>query len=641
MGREADRRAALGITAIFLAVGAVWIVFSDRFVARIVGVSEGAGAPGVPADAARLQTLKGILFLGLTSVLLYVLIRRGMGAVRAADERASARSRADEARYQDLVTQTTGEVARTRAEQPRLEEQLRQSQKMEAIGLLAGGLAHDFNNVLTAISGYTELAQARLPPDDPVRRELDGIHQATERATGLTRQLLAFSRRELLLPRPIDLNAVLTDMGRMLPRLLGEQVELVLRPEAGAATVLADLSQIEQVLLNLAVNARDAMPGGGRLLLQTADVPGDDRQAQGHQAPGRVALLVSDSGAGMDAATRAHIFEPFFTTKPTGQGTGLGLSTVYGIVQQSGGTIAVDSAPGSGTTFRIELPLVAAADAAAAAPAPAAQTSGGSETVLLVEDDDFVREMAQRTLARHGYSVLSARDAEEAGELLSGLPGPLHILVADVVMPGTGGVALAARLVRQMPALRVLLISGYGTLPDEAAALGAPLLTKPFTSLELAAAVRRALDSAPQRTAAGAAPAAAPTGDPLTVLVVDDDPQVRRVVRGLLETAGHRVLEAGNGNQALSVLRRAPADLVLCDMLMPEKEGLETCAELRRLFPELPFIGMSGAPASDNYLRVARKLGAAGTLSKPFSGQELLAAIAAARATARQGDHAS
>jgi two-component system cell cycle sensor histidine kinase/response regulator CckA len=386
----------------------------------------------------------------------------------------------------------------------RLEEQFRQAQKMEAIGQLAGGVAHDFNNLLTVINGYSDLLLDRLPPGDPMYDLLAEIHRAGERAGTLTRQLLAFSRQQVLQPRVLDLNAVVADTEKMLRRLIGEDVTLrtVLAPALGR--VKADPGQLEQVLLNLTVNARDAMPGGGTLTLETQPVRLDPLYCRGVAGlvPGEYALLaVSDTGCGMDAATRSRIFEPFFTTKEPGKGTGLGLATVHGIVKQSRGHVAVYSEVGYGTTFKVYLPLVAEplpAPAAAADPALPA----GTETVLLVEDDASVRGLAAHVLRGCGYQVLEATDGRDALRTVEGESGRIDLLVSDVVMPHLSGRALAERVALLRPDCRVLFLSGY---TDDAVVVHGvsdaefAFLQKPFTPSALAQKVRRVLTAAPRQ----------------------------------------------------------------------------------------------------------------------------------------------
>ena len=385
-------------------------------------------------------------------------------------------------------------------EQRHLEEQFRQAQKMEAVGQLAGGIAHDFNNLLTAILGNTQLLLRDLPPGDAKRGDVEEIRKASERAASLTRQLLAYSRRQMLQPEVLDLNVVVAEMDKMLRRLIGEHIalEAVLAPDLGR--VRADPNQIEQVIVNLAVNARDAMPDGGKLTIETANVDLDEAFAQAHlgSVPGSYAqLAVTDTGAGMDATVRAHLFEPFFTTKEVGKGTGLGLATVYGIVKQSGGYISVYSEPGRGSSFKIYLPRIATPPEAAAGPQKGGPAPG-SETVLVVEDEPAVLTLSRRALEAQGYVVLAASDPIAALRVVERHGGTIHLLLTDVVMPGLSGRELADRLTAQRPGIRVLYMSGYpgdavvqhGTLPS-----GSAFLQKPFSPDGLARKVRDVLDA--------------------------------------------------------------------------------------------------------------------------------------------------
>jgi PAS domain S-box-containing protein len=399
------------------------------------------------------------------------------------------------------VVRITG-VTQDVTERRRLEEQLRQAQKMEAVGQLAGGVAHDFNNLLTVINGYSELVFEGLPPGDPARDLLDQIKRAGERSAGLTRQLLAFSRRQVLSPQVLDLNAVVADAEKLLRRLIGEDVRLTTDLAPGLGAVRADPGQIEQVLLNLAVNARDAMPTGGRLTVATRNVElGDDfTRTHPDARPGRYVLLaVSDTGCGMTAEVKPRIFEPFFTTKGPGKGTGLGLATVYGIVQQSDGWVEVESEPGAGATFRMYLPRVERASGAWKLEPRVPTLPHGTETVLVVEDEDGVRALTQRILRRCGYTVLEAANGEEAMRVAAGHGGPIHLLVTDVVMPGPGGPVVAEWLTAERAGLRVLFMSGY---TDDAVVrhgvlhASANFLQKPFSPVALAHKVREVLDSA-------------------------------------------------------------------------------------------------------------------------------------------------
>ena len=398
----------------------------------------------------------------------------------------------------DLVSIRTYHIDVT--ERRHLEEQLRQAQKVEAIGQLAGGIAHDFNNLLTAINGYADFLASDMPPDDPRRTDVTEIRNAGGRAAALTRQLLAFSRRQVLQPVVLDINIVMEGLAPMLRRLIGEDVELRTHGAPDLRHVRADPAQLEQVILNLAINARDAMPRGGTLTLETAAVELDDDYLRTHPlaSPGRyVQLTVSDTGTGMDAETMEHMFEPFFTTKPEGHGTGLGLATVYGIVTQSGGHVAAYSEPGHGTTFRVYLPEVAETAVAPAA-SVAGPARGGSETILLVEDEVAVRAFAERILAGLGYTLLTASNGTEALAAASAHESPIDLLVTDVIMPGLNGSELSQRLTTSRPALLTLYMSGYteaaigqrGLLPQ-----GAGFLAKPFSPDGLGRAVRDALDA--------------------------------------------------------------------------------------------------------------------------------------------------
>jgi PAS domain S-box-containing protein len=387
-----------------------------------------------------------------------------------------------------------------------LEQQLRQSQKMEAIGRLAGGIAHDFNNLLMVISGYSEFLLERVGPDPALRGPAHEIGKAAERATALTRQLLAFSRKQMLAPKVVDLNGVVTENLKMLNRLIGEDIDLVMIPGADLGAVKADPGQIEQVVMNLAVNARDAMPHGGKLTIETANVKLDANYARFHAPvkPGDyVMLAISDTGVGMDAETQNHIFEPFYTTKGL-KGTGLGLSTVYGIIKQSEGYIWVYSEAGKGTTFKIYLPRVSAyVPAEAALPVTSEQQTGpGRETILLVEDEENLRQLTRQSLASQGYNVIDAGDGASAIRLSQAHPGPIHLLLTDVIMPGMNGRELANQVSPSRPEMKVLYMSGYtenhighnGTLDQ-----GISLLQKPFTLPALKAKVREALDTPPPK----------------------------------------------------------------------------------------------------------------------------------------------
>jgi len=383
-------------------------------------------------------------------------------------------------------------------ERRKLEDQFRQSQKMEAVGRLAGGVAHDFNNLLTVINGYSELLLRQIGENSPLRKEVDEIRKAGDRASMLTQQLLAFSRRQVLQPKVLDLNSAVSGMATMLRRLIGEDIDLRILPGEGLGRVKADPGQVEQIILNLVVNARDAMPGGGRLSIETSNtfLDGTFSSKHPHAVTGpHVLLAVSDTGVGMSEDTQAHLFEPFFTTKERGKGTGLGLSTVYGIVKQSQGYIYVYSELGKGTTVKVYLPRIEGEDetvSPVSAPAP-----HGTETVLVVEDDTPVRDFVTRVLSEKGYRVLSACEGFEALRLCGDCADPVDLLVTDVVMPRMGGRELASRVETAKPGVRVLFVSGYtenaishhGILEA-----GLEFLQKPFTTDALLRKVREVLD---------------------------------------------------------------------------------------------------------------------------------------------------
>jgi two-component system, cell cycle sensor histidine kinase and response regulator CckA len=396
------------------------------------------------------------------------------------------------------------EVAQNVSERRRLEQQLRQSQKMEAIGRLAGGVAHDFNNLLMVIKGHTELLLHSMEGSSGhAAKKIEQIDRAADRAASLTRQLLAFSRMQVLLPRVIDLNEVIKEMDTLIPRMIGEDVELVVRTSPNLGTIRADASQMEQVIMNLAVNARDAMPKGGRLLIETSNAELDRAYSAtrpGMQPGSYVLLAVSDSGVGMNAETQARIFEPFFTTKEQGKGTGLGLATVYGVVKQSGGFIWVYSEVEKGTSFKIYLPRVDQ-PADKAEDVQATDSPGGTETILLAEDEQDVREVAREFLESAGYTVLQAGSGGEAMQIAGEYPGNIDLLVTDMVMPGMTGQRLASQLREKKPIVGVIYMSGYS---EQTAAEGAEsdpgsrLLTKPFNRNAILRAVRDVLSCVPK-----------------------------------------------------------------------------------------------------------------------------------------------
>jgi two-component system, cell cycle sensor histidine kinase and response regulator CckA len=375
------------------------------------------------------------------------------------------------------------------SERRAMEMQLRQALKMEAIGRLAGGIAHDFNNLLGVIIGYGDLVSEEAGPNNPLQSPIGQIRKAADRASTLTRQLLAFSRQQLLEMKVLNLNSVVAEIGKMLQPLLGEDILLETSLGSGLGHIKADQSQIEQVIMNLAVNARDAMPGGGRLLIRTANVSVDQEFAQKHRPMvlgDYVMLSVKDTGMGMDAVTLGHIFEPFFTTKEPGKGTGLGLATVYGFVKQSGGFVWAESEPGVGSTFTIYLPLVREAPSEQAAEPAKSDSGRGLGTVLLVEDEESLRTLTRSLLEQGGYSVLEAADGAEAVRIAQAYDGPIHVLLTDMVMPGMNGLAVAEKLSALCPGMRVAYMSGYTGFSElERANLDTVIITKPFTRTTL------------------------------------------------------------------------------------------------------------------------------------------------------------
>jgi two-component system cell cycle sensor histidine kinase/response regulator CckA len=385
-----------------------------------------------------------------------------------------------------IVNRDITERKHAEAELKESEHQLRQAQKMEAVGRLSGGIAHDFNNLLSVIIGYADELDPSLAEPEKLRKNAEQIKKAGLRAASLTRQLLAFSRQQVLQPKILELNAAVTELAKMLKRLIGADIELTLQLDPGAGSVKADQSQLDQVIVNLVVNARDAMPDGGKLILQTSHTELSEQQAARMHfvQPGSyVQLTVTDTGTGMDAETVAHIFEPFFTTKEKGRGTGLGLSTVYGIIKQSDGYILVDSELGKGTSFRIFLPHVTESAHAPTVKVETAPAAAVTSTVLVVEDEESLRDLISEVLRRHGYRVLAASDGAKALEAARAHRGQIQLLLTDVVLPGIGGPILAKQLTSEQPGMKTLYMSGYsdfnafGTnLPPDS-----PLLHKPFT----------------------------------------------------------------------------------------------------------------------------------------------------------------
>jgi two-component system, cell cycle sensor histidine kinase and response regulator CckA len=498
-------------------------------------------------------------------------------------------------------------------EQAKLRGQLQQAQKLESVGRLAGGVAHDFNNLLTVINGYSGMLLKRLPVNDPIREDIEEIQIAGERAAVLTRQLLLLARQQMVQVQQVQLNDVVTEVQTMLRRVIGEDIvpESVLDPTLGF--VLADPGRLHQVLMNLAINARDAMPGGGKLLIETQNVELDRGFAELHAGvePGSyVQLKVTDTGVGMTPEVLSHLYEPFFTTKAIGEGTGLGLATVYGIIQQSQGSIWVYSEPGEGTTFTIYLPRSDRRETLPAKPEDAPATLRGTETLLVVEDQDQVRRMAVKVLRDHGYRVIEGSNPGEALLHCERYAGPIHLLLSDVVMPGMTGPEMVERIRPLRPSIKVLFMSGYSEQALQRhrdLELAGGYLQKPFSAEALAARVRKALD--PRR----------PAG---TILVVDDEPAVRHLIRKILAGVGYQVLEAGDGGEAVRIIEANDIDLMITDLAMPEQEGLETIQRLHQSRPGLRMVAMSGK--FPDLLRASEYFGAAAAIRKPIEPDELL-----------------
>ena len=385
------------------------------------------------------------------------------------------------------------------------EQQLRQAQKMEAMGQLSGGIAHDFNNLLAVIIGYSEDMELRLAPHDPLHKNAAEIRKAGQRAATLTHQLLSFSRQQVLQPEILDLNTVVTEMGKMLQRLISVDIELTIKLATQLGHVKADQSQIEQVIVNLVVNARDAMPNGGKLLIETSNVDISETVARSlpflHPGP-HVLLTVTDTGVGMDTEIQRHIFEPFFTTKEPGKGTGLGLATVYGVVKQSGGIVGLDSRPGKGSTFKIFLPQAKGSALATVPDITETKVLAGTGTILLVEDEEALLRLTAELLTECGYTVLSARDGIEALEVARAFDRPIDLLLTDVVMPKLGGPALARSIAHLRPGTRIIFMSGRAEQNPASRDIlceNTETLRKPFSRDELIRHVRQALDAAPVR----------------------------------------------------------------------------------------------------------------------------------------------
>ncbi|MDA2937280.1 response regulator [Acidobacteria bacterium AH-259-A15] len=519
-------------------------------------------------------------------------------------------------RLQSKLSRSLMELSEQLQERKRSEETLRerdnqllQSQKMEAIGRLAGGIAHDFNNLLTGIIGGAELLLTELEDDFTGRGELLQIREQAERAAKLTRQLLTFSRQHTMERTVFNLNSLLEDTLKMVKRTIGEDVDLRFVPEPDLGNIEGDRWQIEQVILNLAVNARDAMPRGGHLIFHTADVTIDEKTAGEDSKPGPgqyVMMSISDTGVGMDKATQERIFDPFFTTKE--QGTGLGLSTVHGILKQHGSHIQVESEPREGTRFTVYFPCVEA-PVEVSVDEEDASVEGylppGSETILLVEDEAGVRRTLERILRVQGYRVLSAAHPGEAEEIFAKLGKEIDLLFSDVVMPEMSGPELYSKLVQKHPFLKVLYISGYTGEKQVRIGPQTPFLQKPFRPSKLVQKVRQVLDSTVAK-----------------VLVVDDEPAVVKTLETFLKRKGCSVVTAFDGNDALQKVRLENPQVVLLDIRMPAKNGLEVLPEIKEMNKDVGVIMVTGVQDKEIGQR-ALELGAFDYIIKPFSYEYL------------------
>ena len=490
-----------------------------------------------------------------------------------------------------------------------------QSQKMEALGQLAGGMAHDFNNALNVIIGYSKMLLANSNPNDAAYRRVEEIHKAGERAAALTNHLLAFSGKQMLQPRTVNPADLLRDLEPMLSGALGESIEIITRIDKDLNPVRIDPAQVQQAVLNLVANAREAMPGGGTLTIDLANTELDELSARAYGIPaGRYAMLtVTDNGCGIPPPIKQRAFEPFFTTKPHGQGAGLGLATAYGIIKQSGGHVCLESEPGSGTTCKVFLPQDY--DGWKSAPAkPALGATRRNATILVVEDDPAIRMLVEEILTGAGYKVLIAGSGPRAIELADEHEGDIHLLLTDVVLPNMGGQEIASRIALVRPETKVLFMSGYtGNMANECERLetGVEFLQKPFTPEALCEKIGDLLSTASAIR---------------RVLVVDDDPSLRNLLAQTLEGEGFQAFTAEDGREARLQIEEHRIDLVITDLAMPGEEGMELIRALRKDQPDVKIVAMSGAFGTD-VLRAARALGAHISLVKPLSKETILRSI--------------
>ena len=488
-----------------------------------------------------------------------------------------------------------------------------QAQKMEALGQLAGGMAHDFNNVLNVIIGYSKLLLSGSTPEGPVRHRVEEIHKAGERAAALTKRILAFSGRQMLQPQTVNLAEFLRDLEPVLTDNVGEGIEIVTRIEPGLGLVRIDLAQLQEAIMSLVANGGEAMPNGGKLTIDLANKELDESSARIQNiAAGRyVTLTVTDTGRGMTSEVKNRAFEPFFTTKPAGQGVGLGLASVHGIVKQSGGHIVLESEPGSGTTCTILLPRDGYSPESAD---PEESGASRGQTILVVEDDPAIRMLIEEVLGDAGYSVIVAGSGKEAVRLAHEHQGTIHLLLTDMVLPNMGGKEIAGRVALVRPEIKVLFMSGYTgneAGAGESISAGAEFLHKPFAPDALCEKIRRMLSKSSTIS---------------RILVVDDDPSLRNLLAQTLEGAGFQAFMAEDGREARMRMEEHPIDLVITDLAMPGEEGMELIRALKKARPNVKIVAMSGAFGTD-VLRAAGALGAHISLVKPVSAETILRSI--------------
>jgi PAS domain S-box-containing protein len=576
------------------------------------GAASGAALVGgkfddrvAPEDGLRFRAFHRAVCRGRGGRIVFDVV--GPNGERRTVETASAAVKGADGRLQHLaISRDVGEIAR-------LQEQLRQAQKMEAVGQLAGGVAHDFNNLLMVVIGYCDILGERKNLPAAEQELVDEVRRAGERAAALTRQLLAFSRRDVLAPRVLSLNTIVTDLERMLRRLIGEDVALTCNLDGAAWPVKVDAGQIDQVIVNFAVNARDAMPNGGELVIETRNVDWseDDARSRPDRPPGRyTALSVTDSGTGMPADVQARIFEPFFTTKQEGKGTGLGLSVVDRIVRQSDGFLEVESELGVGTTLTAYFPAARTAESATRDREGDPLALRGTETVLLVEDQDDVRKLLRLALESQGYEVHEASNGT-AALAIAALAAPIDIVVTDVIMPIMSGRELVERLRMSSPELKALFVTGYtdeAVMPHASSDGRHGFLQKPFAPLALSAKIREMLDDVKPS---------------LHILFVDDEQPLVLLAARTLEEHGHRVSGCASGVDAIAAFMRDPLDfdLVVTDLNMKGMSGLQLTKQLRAFRPELPVLLASGY-VDDDLERKAAEAGVSEVLYKPRTIEE-------------------